>query len=68
VDEVDADRLQARFRSTSPARRAWIITIEGWDWAPELHEWLAAHAVRVGEVPASWSRQRVYIHAVTKRG
>lgn len=68
VDEVDADRLQARFRSTSPARRAWIITIEGWDWAPELHEWLAAHAVRVGEVPASWSRQRVYIHVVTKRG
>ena len=41
------------------------MTIEGWDWAPELHQWLAAHATRVGEIPPSWSRQRVYIHAVT---
>jgi hypothetical protein len=67
VDEIDAERLQARPRSVAPARRTWIITIEGWDRAPELHQWLAANAIRVGEVPASWSRQRVYIHAVTKR-
>jgi hypothetical protein len=67
VDEIDAERLPARSRSVAPARRTWIITIEGWDWAPDLHQWLAAHAIRVGEVPASWSRQRVYIHVVTKR-
>lgn len=65
VDEVNADRLQARFRSVAPVRRTWVITIEGWDWAPELHQWLDAHAIRVGEVPPSWSRQRVHIHAVT---
>jgi dolichyl-phosphate-mannose-protein mannosyltransferase len=65
VDETDAERLRARFRSTSPARRAWLVTIEGWDWAPELHQWLAAHATRVGEVPPAWSRQRVYIHVIT---
>jgi hypothetical protein len=67
VDEVDAERLQARGRSAAPVRRTWVVTIEGWDRAPELHRWLHAHTVRVGEVPASWSRQRVHIHAVTKR-
>jgi hypothetical protein len=66
VDEVDAERLRARAPSVPPARRTWIVTIEGWDWAPELHEWLAAHAVQVGEVPASWSRQRVHIHAMIR--
>lgn len=65
VDETDAERLRARFRSTSPGRRAWLVTIEGWDWAPELQQWLAAHATRVGEVPPAWSRQRVYIHVIT---
>jgi hypothetical protein len=67
VDEIDAERLRARSRSAPPARRTWIVTIDGWDWAPELHQWLAAHTIRVGEVPASWSRERVHIHAVTKR-
>ena len=67
VAETDAARLQARGPSAASRRRIWIVTIEGWDWAPELHQWLATHAVRVGEVPASWSRQRVFIHAVTGR-
>jgi len=67
VDEIDADRLQARFGSGAGARRAWVVTIEGWDWAPPLHEWLAAHTIRVGEIPPAWSRQRVPIHAVTRR-
>ncbi|MGH7400728.1 MAG: hypothetical protein ACRELW_24655, partial [Candidatus Rokuibacteriota bacterium] len=66
VDEIDAERLEARFRSARAARRTWIVTLEGWDRAPELHHWLAAHAIRVGEVPPSWSRQRVYIHAVAR--
>lgn len=67
VDEIDAEGLRARSRSAPLARRTWIVTIDGWDWAPELHQWLAAHAIRVGEVPASWSRQRVHIHAAMKR-
>jgi len=67
VDEIDAEGLRARSRSAPLARRTWIVTIDGWDWAPELHQWLAAHTIRVGEVPASWSRERVHIHAVTKR-
>jgi len=65
VEETDAARLRARFLSAPPPRRVWVVTIEGWDWAPELHQWLAAHATRVGEIPPSWSRQRVYIDAVT---
>jgi Dolichyl-phosphate-mannose-protein mannosyltransferase len=63
VDEVDAARLRARFEAGPAIRRTWIVTLDDWDWAPELHQWLAAHAVQVGEVPASWSRQRVHIHA-----
>ena len=65
VEETDAARLRARFRAAPPPRRVWVVTIEGWDWAPELHQWLAAHTTRVGEIPPSWSRQRVYIDAVT---
>lgn len=67
VDEVDAERLRTRFEARPVARRTWIVTLDDWDWAPELHRWLAAHAVQVGEVPASWSRQRVHIHAATPR-
>jgi hypothetical protein len=36
-------------------RRCWIVTHEGRDRPPDLTAWLDAHAVRVGEVPASWS-------------
>ena len=65
VDETGAARLRARFDGAPPGRRVWLVTLDGWDWAPELQEWLAAHAIVVGEVPPSWSRQRVYIHAIT---
>jgi hypothetical protein len=67
VDETDAERLETRPRPAAGARRTWIVTLEGWDWAPELHRWLAAHAIQVGEVPAAWSRQRVFIHAAVAR-
>jgi len=67
VDETDAGRLGKRLGPVSGGRRTWIVTLEGWDWAPELHRWLAVHAIQVGEVPASWSRQRVFIHAVAAR-
>lgn len=36
-------------------RRAWIVAHEGRGRPPELTEWLGAHAVKVGEMPASWS-------------
>ena len=62
VTQVDARALSERYRRGLAGQRLWIITLEGWDWQPELHQWLAAHAVRVGEVPPSWSLPRVYIH------
>ena len=37
------------------AGRCWIVTHEGRDRPPGLTAWLDAHAVKVGEVPASWS-------------
>jgi mannosyltransferase len=62
VTQVDRRALSERYRRGPPGQRLWIITLEGWDWEPELHQWLAAHAVQVGEVPPSWSLPRVYIH------
>jgi hypothetical protein len=62
VPEVDGSALSARPRPGPRDRRLWIVTLEGWDRAPELHAWLASHAVQVGEVAASWSLPRVFIH------
>jgi mannosyltransferase len=62
VGEIDGRLLSERYRRGAPGQRLWIVTLEGWDWQPELHRWLAAHAVQVGEVPPSWSLPRVYIH------
>jgi hypothetical protein len=47
-----------------PGARVWIVTLSGWDDSPRLAEWLAAHAVAVGEVPPSWSLPTVSIHRV----
>ena len=53
---------------SSPVRadgaRVWIVTLSGWDDSPRLAQWLAAHAIAVGEVPPSWSLPTVYIHRV----
>ena len=46
----------------APGPRVWIVTLAGWDDSPELARWLGAHAITVGEVPASWSLPTVYIH------
>jgi hypothetical protein len=62
VPEVDGALLSARDRPGPADRRLWIVTVEGWDGAPDLHHWLAAHAIQVGEVGASWSLSRVFIH------
>lgn len=40
---------------THGAGRSWVIAHEGRDRPPALTPWLAAHAIEVGEVPASWS-------------
>ena len=37
------------------AGRQWLVTHEGRDRPPGLAAWLDAHALKVGEVPASWS-------------
>jgi uncharacterized membrane protein len=44
--------------------RVWIVTLAGWDDSPRLAEWLATHAVSVGEVPPSWSLPTVSIHRI----
>jgi hypothetical protein len=44
--------------------RVWVVTLSGWDDSSPLAAWLAAHAIAVGEVPASWSLPTVYIHRV----
>jgi len=40
----------------------WLVTLALWDDDPALLEWLEARAVRVGEVPGSWSQPGVRIH------
>jgi mannosyltransferase len=49
-------------------RRCWVVTHAGRDRPPELTAWLDAHAVRVGEVPASWSLPGLEIHRLRPRG
>ncbi|HZP37202.1 MAG TPA: glycosyltransferase family 39 protein [Methylomirabilota bacterium] len=66
VVETDTEPLRARFGAGPPKHRVWLVTLDGWDGKPGLQEWLAANTIVVGEVPASWSRQRVYIHAVVR--
>jgi 4-amino-4-deoxy-L-arabinose transferase-like glycosyltransferase len=43
-------------------RRSWVVTHAGRGRPPELDAWLQAHAVLVGEVPASWSLPGVEIY------
>ncbi len=62
VAQVDGPLLRERYRPDYPGRRLWIITLDGWDWKPDLRGWLAAHAIEVGEVPPSWSLPGVHIH------
>lgn len=44
--------------------RVWLVTLALWDDDPATVAWLEAHAVRVGEVPGSWSQPGVRIHRV----
>jgi hypothetical protein len=37
------------------AGRWWVVAHQGWDRPAALGPWLERHAVKVGEVPASWS-------------
>jgi uncharacterized membrane protein len=53
VEDVSA----AGFPAT-PVRdigRWWVIAHNGWDRPAELGPWLETYAVKVGEIPASWS-------------
>jgi len=48
---------------TAPAgTRVWLVTLALWDDDPATVGWLESHAVRVGEVPGSWSQPGVRIH------
>lgn len=51
------DISSAGFPGAPPldAGRWWVVTHEGPDRPPALRAWLDAHAVKVGEVPPSWS-------------
>jgi hypothetical protein len=62
VVEVDHTTLPAPSPPGSGSARLWIITADGWDREPALHDWLANHAIPVGEVPPSWSLPPLRIH------
>jgi hypothetical protein len=42
-------------RPSNGAARSWVVAHHGWDRPRELDAWLTEHAVKVGDVPASWS-------------
>jgi mannosyltransferase len=67
IDGLDPAALPEHPGRLAPGRRAWIISLSGWDESPELGQWLATHAVKVGEVPASWSISTVRIHRARAR-
>jgi dolichol-phosphate mannosyltransferase len=46
--------------------RAWLITHAGRDRPPGLEEWLQAHAIQVGEIPASWSLPGLQIYRIRR--
>jgi hypothetical protein len=59
---VDLTNVPGPPALAAPGPHVWIVTLAGWDDSPELARWLGAHAITVGEVPASWSLPTVYIH------
>lgn len=53
VEELTSAGLPETSRGN--AARQWLVTHEGRDRPPGLTAWLDSHALKVGEVPASWS-------------
>lgn len=47
-------------------RRCWIVTHAGRGRPPDLGAWLDVHAVRVGEVPPSWSLPGLEIYRLRR--
>jgi hypothetical protein len=43
-------------------RRSWVVAHEGRGRPPELTAWLGVHAVKIGEIPASWTLPPLEIH------
>lgn len=66
VEVLDAAALATGSRPRQAFR--WIVAHEGWDRPAELDRWLGRHAVRVGQVPPSWSLPGVTIYRVTGAG
>jgi hypothetical protein len=64
VEGFDLASAPAASGLRAEGARVWVVTLSGWDDFPPLAAWLAAHAIAVGEVPASWSLPTVYIHRV----
>jgi hypothetical protein len=46
--------------------RCWLITHEGRDRPPGLTAWLKTHAIKVGEVPVSWSLPGLEIYRLRR--
>jgi hypothetical protein len=61
VDVIDAGTFPGRLTVRGRAKR-WVVTAPGGPWPPDLDAWLTANAVRVAEVPASWSLPGVHIY------
>ena len=61
VEVLDPDALE-RMLTSRPGERLWIVRHRGWDRPPELDHWLERHAVRVADVPPSWSQPGVDVY------
>ena len=47
-------------------QRCWVVTHEGRDRPPGLTAWLQAYAIKVGEVPISWSLPGLEIYRLRR--
>ena len=66
VEEMDTSRLLAGGEGAG-GDSLWIVTHEGWDRPPQLASWLERHAIRVAEVPASWSLPGVRVYWLARQ-
>jgi hypothetical protein len=61
VEVLDPDDLEASLTPRA-GERVWIVRHRGWGRPPALDAWLERHAMRILDVPASWSQPGVDVY------
>jgi 4-amino-4-deoxy-L-arabinose transferase-like glycosyltransferase len=61
VEVLEPETLRDRLGLGLRGRPAWVVVHMGWDRPAELDGWLERHAVRVVEIPSSWSQPGVQV-------